>query len=181
MNENLSEQGLAVWSGIYDVVNVSDPELNLELNQLETIGAAPIGINKMPNGVDYMVNQLWQRVRQVGTIDLLRIHGHGGAGIQTLSWNKDLRGMNLSQSRSIISYHNFQNIQTSLGRLRGLFAPNAQVWLMGCEVGAKFEGRWLVSKLAKLWRTVVIAGIPVQKAGLTDTYNFEGRTVTAYP
>ncbi len=181
MNKNLPEQGLAVWSGVYDVVNVSDSELFYELEQLETIGAAPIRINKMYNGVDYMVDRLWQRVEQVGTIDLLRIHGHGGAGLQTLSWNKDLRGEDLSQSRAIISNRNFQHIQSSLRRMQGLFAPNAQVWLMGCEVGADSEGRWLVSKLAQLWRTVVIAGIPKQKAGITATYNFEGRTVTAYP
>ncbi len=181
MNTNLPEQGLAVWSGVYDVVNMSDPELNLELTDLKTVGAAPIRINKMHNGVDYMVDQLWRRVEQVGTIDLLRIHGHGGAGVQTLSWNKDLRGMNLAQSRSIISYYNFQHIQSTLGRLQGLFAPNAQVWLMGCKVGADFEGRWLVSKLAQLWRTIVIAGIPVQQGYRTATFNLEGRTVTAYP
>jgi hypothetical protein len=181
MSLNLSENGADVWSGIYDVINKSDFELGLEVTALQGINAAPIILNKMENGVDYMVDRLRRRVDASGTIDLLRIHGHGGAGIQTVSWTKDLRGHNLTQSRAIISYYNLSNIKASLSRLQGYFAPNAQVWLMGCEVGAQFQGRALTARLAKLWGGVtVVAGIPIQQGGGAKTFSLEGSTVTAY-
>ena len=181
MSFELPENGADVWSGVYDVINKSDSELRLEESALNRINAAPIIINKMTNGVDYMVDHLRRRVDSSGKIDLLRIHGHGGAGIQTVSWTKDLRGHNLTQSRSIISYYNLQTIQTCLSRLQGYFAQSAQVWLMGCEVGAAFQGRALVGRLANLWRVTVVAGIPIQQGGNEATFGIEGKTVTAYP
>ena len=75
----------AAWTGVYDVVNVAQSDLFDELYELQTINSAPIRIGKMDFGVDFMVEQLVQRVKQSGTIDLLRIHGHGVPGVQTIS------------------------------------------------------------------------------------------------
>lgn len=181
MSDNLPQQNMFLWAGVYDVVNLAGSGLTVEKSALNGIGAAPIIINRMDNGVDYMVEQLRQRVLQTGTIDLLRIHGHGGPGVQTISCSKDLRSMDMKKTRSILSYYNFEHIRPCLEKMKGYFAPNAQVWLMGCEVGAKFEGKWLIAKLAQLWRVQVTAGIPIQKGGGLDTFQFEGQTATAYP
>ena len=173
MSVNEVEDSLSIWSGVYDVVNISDPDLNREVSDLLLVGMAPIIINRMQNGVDFMVSQLQRRLEKSGKIDLLRIHGHGGPGLQTISCDRDLRGFDLSTSRAFISNYNFQNIVGSLGLMRGLFAPNAQVWLMGCEVGAEFEGRRLINRLAKLWGVPVTAGLFIQFAGWGRTRDFE--------
>src|SRR4051812_6458481 len=125
----------AQWLGIYDVVNAAQEDLNLELEDLREIKTAPILIHRMDFGVDFMVDQLIQRVKQSGTIDLLRIHGHGIPGLQSVSIGMSLEKDSLSYLRSIISIYNFEHIRSCLGRLQGLFAPKAQVWLMGCRVG----------------------------------------------
>lgn len=171
----------AAWTGVYDVVNVAQADLFDELYELRTIGVSPIRIGKMDFGVDFMVEQLVQRVKQSGTIDLLRIHGHGVPGVQTISSGLKLKKETLPYLRSIISSYNFFNIQSCLARLQGLFAPNAQVWLMGCEVGANFQGSFLVNQLAKLWRVPVKAGFLEQFGGGIDTFEIEGLTITGKP
>jgi len=179
--ELAQETKSAVWTGVYDVVNTTDPDLYTETDDLTEIGAPPICIQNMNNGVDFMVNALRNRVAKEGTIDLLRIHGHGIPGVQTISAWYFPRGTDFSRVRSIISYFNFEHIRASLMRLQGCFAPGAEVWLMGCEVGAKCEGLRTIKLLAKLWRVRVTAGVPTQYGGGVKTFRFEGRTETAYP
>lgn len=164
----------AVWSGVYDVVNIAQTDLFLEMGDLRKIGSAPILVGKMDYGVDFMVNQLIQRVKQSGSIDLLRIHGHGVAGLQTISCGMKLQKRALPSLRSIISTYNFEHIQSCLARLRGLFAPNAEVWLMGCDVGANTQGKILLDKLSKLWNVRTKAGKVTQYGGGIDTFGLEG-------
>lgn len=174
--------GSAVYAGVYDVVNIADPDLRLEIHEMRSIGAAPISISAMPNGVDYMVNALRERVAKMGTIDLLRIHGHGAPGIQTISCRKQLRKRDLPTSRAILSSYNFESIRAALVRLNGCFAPDARVWLMGCEVGGERQGGDLIYKLSSLWGVAVTAGVPVQYGGSAfTTYMHEGNTITFLP
>jgi len=172
----------AAWSGVYDVVNVAQSDLFQELFELHEIGAAPIRIGAMDFGVDFMVDRLTEKVKKSGAIDLLRIHGHGVPGLQTVSSGLDLEKKSLPYLRSIISSYNFVHIQKCLARLQGLFAPNAEVWLMGCEVGANFQGTLLVNNLAKLWRVPVRAGFLEQLGGIgTATFGLEGPIATGFP
>lgn len=172
----------AAWTGVYDVVNIAQSDLYDELYDLREIGAAPIRIGAMDFGVDFMVDQLIQTVKKAGTIDLLRIHGHGVPGLQTVSSGMKLERRSLPFLRSIISSYNFVHIQKCLARLQGFFAPHGQVWLMGCEVGASFQGSLLVNNLAKLWRVPVKAGVLEQFAGFgTTTFELEGPTITGLP
>ena len=83
--------------------------------------------------------------------------------------------------RSIISSYNFVHIQKCLARLQGLFAPNGQVWLMGCEVGATLQGTILLDNLAKLWRVPVKAGFPEQLGGGVETFKLEGMKKVGRP
>jgi len=172
----------AAWTGVYDVINIAQSDLFDELHDLRGIGATPIRIGAMDFGVDFMVDSLIQKVKKSGAIDLLRIHGHGVPGLQTVSSGMKLEKKSLPYLRSIISSFNFVHIQKCLAGLQGLFAANAQVWLMGCEVGAGFQGSLLVNNLAKLWRVPVKAGFLEQFAGFgTTTFELEGPTITGLP
>src|SRR5687767_12143138 len=116
----------AAWTGVYDVINTAQTDLFEELYDLRLIGAAPIRIGAMDFGVDFMVDRLIQKVKKSGTIDLLRIHGHGVPGLQTVSAGMKLQIKSLPFLRSIISSYNFVHIQKCLARLQGLFAANAE-------------------------------------------------------
>lgn len=183
MSSTLQEDlGSAAFAGVYDVVNIAEPDLQFLIPRMRDIGVAPISISAMPNGIDYMVNALRERVGKMGTIDLLRIHGHGAAGIQTISCRKHLRKRDLPTSRALLSSYNFESISAALVRLNGYFAPDAKVWLMGCEVGGERQGWDLVYKLSSLWKVEVTAGVPMQYGGSAfTTYVHEGNTITFMP
>ncbi|HEX8250042.1 MAG TPA: hypothetical protein VF599_17850 [Pyrinomonadaceae bacterium] len=175
------ETASGAWSGVYDVVNVAQQDLQMESYDLQQISAAPIRIWEMDNGVDFMVDALIKCVKDSGTIDLLRVHGHGVAGVQTVSCGMSLPKSGLPYLRSIISSYNFVHIQKCLARLQGLFAPNGQVWLMGCEVGATLQGTILLTGLAKLWQVPVKAGFLEQLGGSVETFKLEGMKKVARP
>lgn len=176
------ELGSAAYAGVYDVVNIAEPNLKFLINEMRGMGGAPISISAMPNGVDYMVNALSTRVAKMGTIDLLRIHGHGAPGIQTISCGMHLRKKDLTTSRAILSTYNFEHLRATLVRLNGCFAPDAKVWLLGCEVGAERQGWDLIHKLSSLWRVEVTAGVPTQYGGSAfTTLVHEGNTITCLP
>src|SRR5215217_4985115 len=93
----------AAWTGIYDVINLAQADLYLEDGDLREISVAPILVHSMDFGVDFMVARLTERVKQAGKIDLLRIHGHGVPGLQTVSAGMKLQKSSLPSLRSIIS------------------------------------------------------------------------------
>lgn len=176
------DTGSAAYAGIYDVINIAEPNLMFLVREMREMDIAPIQIPTLSNGVDYMVNELVNRVAKMGTIDLLRIHGHGGPGIQTISCGLNLIKKELPTSRSILSTYNFERLRAVLTRLNGCFAPDARVWLMGCEVGAERQGWELVHKLSSLWRVAVTAGVPLQYGGsYMTTLTHEGNTITCLP
>jgi hypothetical protein len=184
--ENENKIDSAVWAGSYDVVNVAQSELYDEVNDFKSIGVAPIVIKEGPAGVDFMVDRLLERVRSEGSIYLLRIHGHGLGGLQTVSCGINLKKDKLATMRSIISTYNFENIRNSLSRLKGSFSADAEVWLMGCYVGQYPNGPILLSKLSKLWGVPVKAGTGVQFGGALEgggsaSFGIEGAIVTATP
>lgn len=178
LKENL---GSAAYAGVYDVVNVAERNLRFLVPELSAMGGGPISIPETPNGVDLMVSKLKERVKKMGTIDMLRIHGHGAPGIQTISCGMHLQADELSSSRSILSTYNFDILRATLMRLNGCFAPDAHVWLLGCEVGAQRQGWDLVYKLSTLWKVAVTAGVPTQYGGGGLTLGFEGNTITCSP
>lgn len=125
--ESAENLGSAAYAGVYDVINIAEPNLMPQVREMLSMGGAPISIPAMANGVDYMVSEVAQRVAKMGTIDLLRIHGHGGPGIQTISCGLHLRKEELPTSRSILSTYNFESLRAALMRLNGCFAPEARV------------------------------------------------------
>jgi hypothetical protein len=179
--ENDNKPDSAVWAGSYDVVNLAQAELATEFNDFTSIGVSPIGLRELPTGVDFMVDRLLERVKAEGSMYLLRIHGHGFPGLQTLSCGMRLKKDSLFSLRSIISTYNFETIQSSLARLKNSFSADAEVWLMGCNVGENPGGPILIAKLAKLWGVTVKAGTGIQFAGGADTFGIEGTIVTATP
>src|SRR5262245_66580445 len=76
---------------IVDVVDMTpekDDKIGLDppdLNELRRAGSDPIQLHPSSNGLGEMVKQVIDRVRTPGTLGLLRIHGHGEAGVQIVA------------------------------------------------------------------------------------------------
>jgi hypothetical protein len=147
------------------------------------------------NAVDLMVQGVSAVVNSVGYISLLRIHGHGSPGFQSLWGFKPVQSetelrklLETGQDpngRQVIGYWNLEAIQSSLSLLTRHFVEGGQLWLMGCEVAQGTYGRLLVDRLAKLMHVTVKASPAVQYAGSGRTsfatFLLESGVVTGRP
>jgi hypothetical protein len=165
---------------IIDVIDATDPELVRQeaRNLIDSGGTLPIMlIRGMGNAIEFMVNEVIRTARAEGVIDLLRIHGHGGPGFQSLagaSWN-------VPESTVALCTANLETQGPVLRRLAGYFSNRGRAWLMGCWVGKGERGQELLGGLAKIWNVPVTAGTEAQFAGGYHTFYHEGPTVTKFP
>lgn len=154
--EFIEEVGL----GVYDVVDTADPSLiECEVGWIMAAGGNPI---KMSSGetVFQMIMRIQERaIRE--PIKLLRIHGHGLPGIQSISSGLILPP---KQPFSAISVDEFDKLKEELIKLKGYFSMEADVILMGCNVAKGEKGVKLLQVLANLWGVPVTGGIKVQTA-----------------
>ncbi|MBK9167619.1 MAG: peptidoglycan-binding protein [Bryobacterales bacterium] len=163
---------------IIDVVDGTDPSLvNLEANDIRAAGGDPIVVFGMSNGVAVVMGEIVARAGGPNTVALLRIHGHGGKGIQNVTGGE----INGAPHLAGISLTNFGQIAGSLMTIRHTFSPFGSVQLLGCKVGGGAAGRALVKKLADTWGVPVTAGVFDQLGGGANTFRFEGPTTTGYP
>lgn len=172
-----------------DVVDVTDPDLqDKEVKHLGDTGQIPITVSGQSNAVDYVVEQILavSRGRNIG---LLRFHGHGLPGFQSLSgftpsmtYEKVETLLASTAIRSGIGIQNFDAIEPSLKRLTSCFHAGAQVWLMGCDVGNGEKGFALLESLATLWNVPTKAGVGLQYGNNPiETFGLEGQTITVDP
>lgn len=147
------------------------------------------------NAVDLMVRNVSASTSSVGFISLLRIHGHGAPGFQSL-WGfkpagseEEVRALLKSgedpNGRQVIGYWNLEAIRSSLSLLTRHFVDGGQVWLMGCEVAKGPAGTSLVDRLAKMLHVTVKASPALQYAGKgrqsSFTFLLESEIVTGRP
>jgi hypothetical protein len=163
---------------IIDVVDGTDPQLvNGEVADIREAGGDPIVMYGMSNAVASMVDQVILRAGATGTIDLLRLHGHGSAGSMYVAAGEE------DQDRNLSSINVFtRGAGPSVRRLRAYFAPGGRAMLLGCEVASGRAGKLLIKSLADVWNVPVSAGSRTQYGGnAATTFRFEGPVYTAYP
>lgn len=181
-----------------DVIDASDPDLIfMEGQMMRETGKSGTGVLKSdirifvhnkPNAVDYAVDEVVRSSGISGKIGLLRFHGHGLSGYQSVNgrvmsrWRNDMDirlGLRTNaqvesqvnkehknpNSRVAISRWNLGTIGPSISRLKSVFSDGAEVWLMGCWVGSGKDGLRLVNALAQILGVTVKAGSDVQFAG----------------
>jgi hypothetical protein len=159
-----------------DVVDGTDPSLiTFEVNDIRKAGGNPIVVFGQSNGLDFVMRQIEARGRPRNVM-LLRIHGHGGKGTQNVTGGR----INGAPHMASISLSTYAESEPSLARIRPVLAPFGSVQLLGCDVGGG-GGTQLVQRLAQTWGVPVTAGVHTQFAGGTDTFRFEGATVTGFP
>lgn len=164
---------------IIDCIDIFDRSLfNVEASDIRRVGGRTILIGGMSNGVAEAISEIC-RAAPLGSVFLLRFHGHGSPGVAGVS---DGTGAGISgEHRSSIHTGNLAQLRPILGRLRFIFGPYGCIQFMHCSTGRGADGRQLLSAIANDLGVPVSAGIQVQYGGGLKTFHFEGPTYTAVP
>jgi len=195
---------------IVDVIDYSDTDLVLHEGKdlLKNTGDGfyysdrPIPVDKQADPIGFVSKKVAEAAASLGKISLLRFHGHGLPGYQSVCMGFDLtvaegdspakkteaakydaflNSYQSPQDRRGISRWNYPHIATRLKNLAACFAKDGQVWLMGCDVADEPDGPELVKLLAGLWGVPVSAGKDTQYGGDAATFYIEGGIVTGRP
>jgi hypothetical protein len=160
-----------------DVVDGTDPSLvTFEANDIRQAGGDPIVVFGMSNGLQFVTSQIVARGRRKNVM-LLRFHGHGGRGTQNVTGGQ----INGAPHMAAISISNYGQIEGTIAPIKNVMLPFGSIQLLGCDVGGGGQGAQLVQRLAQTWGVPVTAGLHTQFGGGSDTFRFEGATVTGFP
>jgi peptidoglycan hydrolase-like protein with peptidoglycan-binding domain len=165
---------------IIDVIDVFDESIyQKQAQEMVSAGGSPIYIGGMSNGLA----QMGQPLRGASEILLLRIVGHGAAGVQAISMGRggwvEMVGRHKvphfypHETTSISN----SNVATLPASLKGIFGPWGNLELHGCHVAQGPKGREFIRALARVVGVPVTAGKGTQKSGM----RFLGATFTAIP
>src|ERR1044072_3543905 len=163
---------------IIDYLDISDPNLETyEVANIQAAGGTPVTLNmSRANSISLVIDAIIGRAGSSGVITLLRIHGHGAAGLMGVA---DSANGNVAWFFNAFTVSNIICEPNEFYRLRPYFAAGARVELHGCNVGSGKRGMKLLLWLARIWSVQVSAGIGTQYG--STTFNFDGPYRTAYP
>lgn len=132
---------------IIDVIDLSDCSFQHVRPYLERAGHKHfVELCCMPGGLTELVRRI-VTIAPLFSIRVLRVWGHGGAGAQFISSDKD----DAANHGAAITVRE----RRTLANLSAYFAPNARVELRGCSVAD--DGGLLINMLAHLWNVRVQA------------------------
>jgi hypothetical protein len=154
-----------------------------------TVGANPIVIGAMCNGVSEAVNQIIARAGNPSSLALVRFHGHGNKGVMGIAFGKrvlyDNQGKKtfiMPDDLSSFESRNLEKVKPYISKLRSVFGVFTCVELHGCRIASGDTGRQFIKNLAEIWGVPVSAGNEYQYSGnVANTFKFEGSVFTAFP
>ena len=156
---------------IIDCIDVFDPDLlTMEAQDIKNVGGNPFIIGGMSNGVEQAIMNIVGSVT-VGSIFLLRFHGHGSPGSAAISGGKYIIP---GEHFSSIHTGNITRLRPIIRRLWPIFGPYGCVQFMHCQTGRGNYGRNLLSTIADELGVPVTAAKFDQYGGL---HNFAQMSV----
>jgi hypothetical protein len=171
-----------------DAVDITD------VNYLRTVmpwlsrHGAPVTLGGMSNGLAQVIGDVVRRANG-NNIMLVRFHGHGGPGLQSIAHGtRKIAGkMDYNEELTVLNATTLQKLLGVVSQLASAMCSFGFVELHGCRVGKGPHGPGLVASLADCWKVPVSAGIPFAKsgydkvAGSAVTFDLEGPIETAFP
>lgn len=165
-----------------------------EINDFELIGANGdvILTGEQSGAATVLARRILQfATGYFGQVFLLRLHGHGGPGDQDVSGGYFIPGYESETDLQSVLRPQFIDGRLHIGaiertwdswqNLRPIFSPFGSIQFMGCYVGAEFEGRRLLTSLARIVGVPVSGGIETQMGGGNSTFSLEGTVRNAFP
>jgi hypothetical protein len=166
---------------VVDAVDVTDPLL-LEhtVPELSKWGD-PIVLGAMSNGVTQLVTEVRARVKGNRSLMMLRLHGHGSAGLHAVSHGsrRVMPGIDPFLAQSVIALKILPQLLPTLRQLEPLFHDFGFVELHSCHVAEGANGAAFVRQLALAFQAPVRAAHNVQQA--KDVFTLTGPTTTGFP
>jgi hypothetical protein len=166
---------------VVDAVDVTDPLL-LEhtVPELSKWGD-PIVLGAMSNGVTQLVTEVRARVKGNRSLMMLRLHGHGSAGLHAVSHGsrRVMPGIDPFLAQSVIALKILPQLLPTLRQLEPLFHDFGFVELHSCHVAEGANGASFVRQLALAFQAPVRAAHNVQQA--KDVFTLTGPTTTGFP
>jgi hypothetical protein len=168
---------------VVDAVDVTDPLLLEHTVPEISKWGDPIVLGAMSNGIAQLVREIRARVKGNRSLMMLRLHGHGSAGLHAVShgsrriW-KDFP-IDPVQAQSVISEEVIPKVMPQLRQLEPLFNDFGFVELHSCHVAEGPKGASFVRKLAVALQAPVRAAHNVQQA--KDVFILTGPTSTGFP
>lgn len=140
----------------FDIIDMTDSNLgNNRIQGLNNLSVASTQLQfyGMSNGVAQMVTDI-KNALAGGQIDVLRIWGHGGPGLQNITAGTS--GSSANADFSGLTQDNYKTV--GIDGLSGQFTSTGWLELRGCSVGADDPGKQLLTGLAALLGVNVYAG-----------------------
>jgi hypothetical protein len=166
---------------VIDAVDVTDPLL-LETAVPElSKWSDPIVLGAMSNGVAQLVREVRARVKGNRSLMMLRLHGHGSAGLHAVSHGsrRVMPGVDPFLAQSVISVDIIPVLLPLLRQLEPLFHDFGFVELHSCHVAEGARGASFVRQLALAVQAPVRAAHNIQQA--QDVFTLTGPTSTGFP
>ena len=185
---------------VHDVIDITDPELLLDLGVIERYNDHPIVFGGMSNAVEQMVNLVISRTPN-GSLVLLRFDGHGNQGIQVIGvgrgWidifgtqrphnERNIPDAQIELYRNTIRYSsvsgsqkNLRYVRDFLSRLRPCFSPYGSIEFHGCRIALGAEGRSFMQEVSDIVGVPATGSLISQDVGTVQ--RFMGTTFTGCP
>jgi hypothetical protein len=144
-----------------DVVDMGDPVLgNHRANIARDYSDGIFKMYPMSNGIVQMADEVYNFVSASGSLNVLRIWGHGWAGGQLIAAGADSQsGVN---NASALWGPNIDTYSYYIAKLGELFAADGRIELKGCSVAQGTDGERFLIKIA------VVLGYPVQASSVVQ-------------
>jgi|GEM_PF-6976566 hypothetical protein len=144
-----------------DVVDMGDANLgNSRINIVKPYSDAIFKMYPMSNGIVQMIDEVYNYVSASGSLNVLRIWGHGWAGGQLIAAGGD--STSGTDNASALWGPNIETYSYYIQKLSELFASDGHIELKGCSVGQGTDGEKFLIKIA------VVLGYPVQASSVTQ-------------
>jgi hypothetical protein len=162
-----------------DVVDMDDAVLGTHRRGLaQSSGSTVIEMNGMSNGIGQMVTNI-MNAASPGSIEVLRIWGHGWSGGQLISSGHSAQtGVDHGSGLWASNLSQFQN---TLGQLRSYFASGGRVELKGCQVASGTAGEDFLKALARIFGVNVVGAVETQGGAWVAGQHWNGPLVQASP
>jgi len=162
-----------------DVVDMDDPVLGNHRRRLaQGSGSTVIELYGMSNGIGQMVADI-ARVAPRGSVEVLRIWGHGWSGGQLIAAGHSSQ-LGVDHG-SALWQPNLGRFEPELSRLRPYFRGGARVELKGCQVASGDAGEQFLLGLARIFGVNVVGAVQSQGGMWVSGQHWNGPLVQASP
>jgi Putative peptidoglycan binding domain len=181
-----------------DIIDITDPLLLKDLDELQRLKCSTIAVGGMSNAVEQVINLIVNKIPN-GSLLVLRFNGHGNHGRQVVGAGRgwvDMFGTPMPidprkikpweataiqqiKDYSLISYRGLKYIKNYLIRLKPCFSPYGSIEFHGCSIAGGADGKPFLKAVSQIVGVPAVGAAAKQYVGHVG--RFDGMTFTGCP